>query len=107
MLSNIYYLIFGLILGIIFIYVCFGFEIKEKSKPKIKINCLSFIKDSHIVICDRHLHHWFISFVTFGIINLTFNNNSFINLANGFLIVLMYHGLLYKDCFDFSVEKYI
>ena len=60
MLQNTYYFLLGLTLGLIFVLVCFGYEIKEKSTPKIKLNYRPFIIDSHIMICNKHLHHWFI-----------------------------------------------
>ena len=97
------YFIFGIIIALIFVFVSFGFEIKTKSKPLIKINIPPFICDSHVIVCNKHLHHWFISFILLSIIFYVNNDNSFCYILEGFFISLIIHGLLYKDCFDFDV----
>lgn len=102
MLQNTYYFLLGLTLGLIFVLVCFGYEIKEKSTPKIKLNYRPFIIDSHIMICNKHLHHWFIAAISLIFLQAFFPKNNVYYLLVGYLIILVMHGLLYKDCFDFS-----
>ena len=41
-------------------FICIHFigtDIKEKSKPRIKINIPPIVKDSHIILFNKHLHH--------------------------------------------------
>ena len=97
------YFIFGVILAFMFIIVCFGFNITAKSKPKIKINYHPFIVDSHILICNKHLHHWLISFILFTIVYFINRNSRILYIMEGFFMTLIIHGLLYKDCFDFEM----
>jgi len=97
------FFIFGIIIGLIFVIVSFGFEIKTKSKPRIKINIPPFIQDSHIIVCNKHLHHWFISFILLSLVFYLNNNNSICYILEGFFTSLILHGLLYKDCFEFDV----
>ena len=96
-------IIFGIIIGLIFIFINFGFEIKTKSKPRIKINIPYFIQDSRIIVYNKHIHHWLISLILFLIIVHINNNNSLCYILEGFFISLIVHGLLYKDAFDFDV----
>ena len=101
MLTN--YFIFGIIIGILFIVISFGTDVKEKSKPKIKINIPPFIQDSHVIVCNKHLHHWFLAFISLTVIYNLNNNSKIYYILEGFMMSLILHGLLYKDCFDFSV----
>ena len=97
------FFILGIIIGLIFVIVSFGFEIKTKSKPRIKINIAPFIQDSHIIVCNKHLHHWFISFILLSFVFYLNNNNNICYILEGFFTSLILHGLLYKDCFEFDV----
>ncbi len=54
------YFILGCILSMIWILHFFGTRLKPKTKPKIKINIPPFIKDSHIILFNKHIHHWVI-----------------------------------------------
>jgi hypothetical protein len=95
----------GIILGIIFIIICFGFQIKEKSTPNIHINIGSFIKKSHIILFNKHMHHWIIgstAFIIFSILKKYYNYSIF-TILQGYCIVIIFHGLLYEDCFDLSI----
>ena len=94
----------GLVLGIIFVIVFFGLKIKCKSTPRIKINLGNFVKDSHIYILGKHMHHWFINLIILGIVVILerFYPSKYFDIVKGFNLVLIFHGLLYKDCFDFS-----
>ena len=94
----------GLIIGIIFILVCFGLEIQTKSTPKIKINIGSLVKDSHIYLFGKHMHHWFINLIVLIIVLILdrYFPNKYLKIVMGFNLALIFHGLLYEDCFDFS-----
>ena len=97
-------LLIGIIGGIIFTIIFFGLQIKTKSAPKIKINIGSLVKDSHIYLFGKHMHHWFINLIVL-IIVLILNRNypsKYFKMIMGFNLVLIFHGLLYEDCFDFS-----
>ena len=61
------YFILGVILGVLFVFISFGTDIKEKSKPRIKINIPPIVKDSHILLFNKHLHHWFIAFLSLNV----------------------------------------
>ena len=105
MLQDTYFFLLGLILGLLFVYICFGFEIKEKSTPKIKLNFKPFIIDSQIIVFNKHLHHWFIAAFSLIFLQVLFPKNNLYHLLVGYLIILVMHGLLYKDCFDFNICK--
>ena len=97
------YFILGVILGVLFVFISFGTDIKEKSKPRIKINIPPIIKDSHIILFNKHLHHWFIAFLSLCLLYYLNDNNKIYSILEGFMMTLIIHGLLYRDCFDFSV----
>ena len=100
-----YYFILGVIFGILFIVISFGTEIKEKSKPKIKINIPPFVKESRVVILNRHFHHWLIAFLSLCILYYLNDESKIYSIMEGFMMILIIHGLLYRDCFDFSVSS--
>ena len=57
------YIIWGVILGTIFILITFGLEFKVKKKPKIRMNIPKIsieMKDSVVIMNDYHIHHWLI-----------------------------------------------
>jgi hypothetical protein len=96
--------ILGLIMGIIVLYIFFGTEIKCGATPKILINIPPIIINSRIYIGNFHLHHWLIG-VLLLLICLSLHILKFrydiIYLLYGFTNILILHGLLYQDCFDF------
>ena len=53
-------LLMGILLGVIFILIFFGCKIRCKTTPNIKINMGNFIRNTHIYIFDKHIHHWMI-----------------------------------------------
>ena len=61
MLNKIYNFSLGIFIGLFFISIFFGYKIEEKIKPKININLGPFVKDSCIIIFNKHIHHWLIS----------------------------------------------
>jgi hypothetical protein len=97
------YFICGIIIGIIFIVVFFGFEINPKSKPRIKINIPPFVQDSHIIVCNKHIHHWLVSSILLSVVFYLNNNNRVCYILEGFFAIIILHGLLYNDWFDFDV----
>ena len=97
-------LLIGALCGIIFTVLFFGLNIKSKSFPKLKINVGNFIRNSHIYLFGKHIHHWLINLVVLLIVfvlNMYYPSKYFY-LIIGFNIVLIAHGLLYDDRFDFS-----
>ena len=99
---NLFFL--GICIGIIFILLFFGTSIVEKSEPKIIINIGNIIRNSSIYLFNIHIHHWIIGTVLLlGIILMEqyYSAKSF-SVLKGIAIVLIIHGLMYKDRFDFS-----
>tara|TARA_Y100000992_G_scaffold12964_1_gene7752 strand:- start:1113 stop:1466 length:354 start_codon:yes stop_codon:yes gene_type:complete len=96
----------GLLAGVAYIAVAFGFEIRSKSPPKIQINAGDFIRNSHIYVLGKHVHHWCICLaILFAIAAVevhTRSSSKHMATAKGFAVALLLHGLLYDDCFDFS-----
>ena len=107
-LTNINYkyilLLIGIIIGILFVLIFFGIKIEPKSIPKIKINIGNFVKNSHIYLFNKHLHHWFINLCILVLVFIIekYYPSKYFNLIKGFNLVLIVHGLLYDDCFDFA-----
>ena len=97
-------LLSGIIVGIIFTIIFFGLEIKCKSTPKIKINIGKFVRDSHIYLFNKHMHHWLVNLIILLLILIVerYYPSKYFKIIMGFNLVLIFHGLLYDDCFDFS-----
>ena len=91
--------IVGILLAILYIKINFGN--KEGSNPKIfKPNVGLFIRNGHIYICNKHIHHWIIySFLllTFNLFNTYLFPINYIHTFNGFFITMIIQGLTYKD----------
>jgi hypothetical protein len=99
-----YLYIYGLLMGVIVIYIFFGIEIKCGVTPKIIINIHPFIVDSKIYIGNTRIHHWLVGILVFLIcllLQLLNYENSIIYFLYGFTKILIIHGLFYQDCFDF------
>ena len=99
-------IILGAILGIAFVLTFFGTNIQSKSKPKIKINLGNIIVNSHIYFLNYHIHHWFVNSLIFiYVLNLkkSYSNLIFDTILS-FNIILILHGLMYDDWWDF--QKY-
>ena len=98
-------LIIGFIIGIIFCIVMY--PRKEKEPNLVNININNLINKGSIV-CSLtnklafHMHHWMFSLLLLSILNHYKQNN---NLLEGFLLILLFHGLSYKDCFEILVKN--
>jgi hypothetical protein len=107
------YFLLGSILSIIWILCFFGTEIKEKSKPKININIHPFIKNSSLILFNKHIHHWLVFLILFTIIiiikkmkkNIIYKLDNILNVVLGYSFIQILHGLRYKDRFDFSINE--
>ena len=99
--------LFGAMLSTIWILYFFGPFHKTKAKPKIKVNIRPFIKDSHLILFNKHIHHWLIFFVLFIVITILDNYKPMkvYKILQGYSFVMVVHGLSYKDRFDFSVKE--
>lgn len=95
-------LLIGILLGVIFILIFFGCKIRCKTTPNIKINVGNFIRNTHIYLFDKHIHHWMINLflIIFIIFIEQFYTNKYFDIIKGFSLVLVIHGLMYEDCFD-------
>lgn len=105
-MNNLEYFILGVFFSILYIWSFFGNDIKCNSEPKIKINIPPFIINSHLYILNTHIHHWFLNTIIlcFVIIIQMFYDFKILYLIRGFNIIQILHGLLYQDCFDFSLQ---
>lgn len=103
--ENLFFL-YGIIVSIICLYIFFGSDIKCNSEPNIKIDIPPFIIKSKIVIFNKHVHHWIIGIIFIVILSIMhlYFDYSIMYFFQSFSIVLVLHGLLYQDCFDFDVE---
>lgn len=103
------YIIWGVILGIIFILITFGLEFKVKKKPKIRMNIPKIsieMKDSVVIINDYHIHHWLIFTILLLFIELEIGIEKKIkDMIKGFSVTMILHGLMYADRFDFKLEN--
>jgi len=84
---------YGVIFGIIYIYIFFGFVIIEKSNINYHLNFII------------HWHHWLISLILIILIYLYLEINKYTYIIYGFLSTLLIHGLMYNDRFDFKIHK--
>tara|TARA_Y100000741_G_C18226181_1_gene547920 strand:+ start:671 stop:976 length:306 start_codon:yes stop_codon:yes gene_type:complete len=99
------YIILGAIVGIIFVLLVFGNEFIAKKEPKIKIDIpLIGMKESRIIIGNKHIHHWLIftvilllSLIDMGV------DKRMVEVLRGFCVTMIVHGLIYADRFDFEV----
>ena len=96
----------GFIFSLLYLYICFGSEIKCHTNPKIKINIPPFVVNSKIIINNFHIHHWLIGLMILICICILyfFIDYNFMYFLQGFSIVLILHGLLYQDCFEFDIK---
>jgi hypothetical protein len=105
--NSLSYLI-GLIIGILHVFIVFGTNLDAGSKASVNINIYPFIKDSRVIIFNSHIHHWLIYFILF-LLTFYIDSNSIgintclLHIIRSYSIVLVYHGLLYSDRFDFNV----
>ena len=99
------YIILGIITGLIFILSVFGIKFEAKKKPKVLLNIpLIGMIDSRIIIGNKHIHHWLIftvilllSMIDMGV------DNRIVEVIRGFSLIMVIHGLMYADRFDFEV----
>ena len=91
--------IIGILLALLYIKINFGNS--EGTNPKIfKPNIGLFIRNGHVYICNKHIHHWIIYSILlliFNLINKYIISLSYLNLYNGFFITMIIHGLSYSD----------
>jgi len=94
-------LLIGILIGLLHVYTFFGFKIVSKSNIGYHINFII------------HWHHWLIAFILLVLIFKLSTYEKFNEYEKykdylvGYLIVLMIHGLLYDDRFDFKIYKKI
>lgn len=99
------YIILGLIIGVIFVLSVFGKSFIAKQEPKIKIDIpLIGMKESRIIIGNKHIHHWIIFTVILllSMINMGVDKR-IVEVIRGFSVIMVVHGLMYADRFDFEV----
>ncbi len=100
------YIILGIILGLIFVLSMFELDFVAKKKPKMKIDIpLMGIKNSTVIINGTHIHHWliFTIILLMSLINMGINR-IVLNVLRGFSVIMILHGLMYPDRFDFEVR---
>ena len=65
---------------------------KRKIKTKISINIKPFIKDSSLILFNKHIHHWLVFLIVFIIIIIIKKSNK-INKYDYILNILMGYSL--------------
>jgi hypothetical protein len=91
--------IIGIIIGLLHIYIYFGFKIIVKSNLNYHINFLI------------HWHHWLIFLIIFCFLIIITRIEKFKKIKkykyylSGYLIIMIIHGLLYEDRFDFKIYR--
>jgi hypothetical protein len=103
MIKELHFL-FGIIASIGWLYIFFGSDIKCDTDPKIKININPIIINSKLYIYGKHIHHWFVGLILLCILLVLYLyiDYDFMYFLQSFSIILILHGLLYQDCFDFD-----
>tara|TARA_B000000477_G_scaffold45663_1_gene38773 strand:+ start:5851 stop:6150 length:300 start_codon:yes stop_codon:yes gene_type:complete len=91
--------IVGIIIGLLHIYLFFGFKIISKSNINYHINFII------------HWHHWLICLIVLCFLLIITKIEKFKKLKkykyylSGYLITMIIHGLLYEDRFDFKIYR--
>ena len=98
----------GIVVGILYILIIFGTRLDAGSKTSVNVNIYPFIQNSRVIIFNKHIHHWFIYLILFLLtFYIDFNsigiNDHLLHTIRGYSVVLIYHGLLYSDRFNFNV----
>lgn len=104
----------GFFLGIIYCYLMY--PKKEKSPTNYDFSIPYLIhKGSFVIPYSQnyavHLHHWMlVVLILFGsqiILNKLNKSNKiyFESYVSSFLLILLFHGLSYKDCLSFIVKN--
>ena len=102
------YIIWGVILGLIFILLTFELNFDVKKKPKIRINIPKItieMKDSVVMVNNYHIHHWLIFSWILLMIDVGIESQDVLkDVIKGFSVIMVIHGLMYVDRFDFNIE---
>jgi hypothetical protein len=101
------YRLFGILIGIIYIIIIFGYRFKCKSCPSLKLNIPFLgIKNSKLVVYNKHIHHWLLfSMILCGSLFIILENQTIIYFIQGISVSLIIHGLIYEDRFDFQNDS--
>jgi hypothetical protein len=89
----------GILIGLLHIYIFFGFKIIPKSNTNYHINFII------------HWHHWLICLIVLCFLIIITRIKKYKKLKkykyylSGYLITMIIHGLLYNDRFDFKIYK--
>jgi len=99
------FLYYGLFAAYSYTKYMFG-SIREGEKCTINVDIYPFIKNSKLYIFDTHIHHWLWSSCILLLLLYIKTNSLYkynmIKFMIGFCIVMIFHGLLYKDAFVFD-----
>lgn len=93
--------ILGLILGLIYVIIVFGGK-GVGEEPNITFSIGNIVRNGHIYLFNKHIHHWVIFMIVAIIISiLNWNNffNPYLDILMGFSVVMILHGLSYCDRF--------
>ncbi|VVU94979.1 hypothetical protein CPAV1605_704 [seawater metagenome] len=95
------YNIFGMIIGIIYICLVFGNNAGEPHN--LPFNFGSLIQNGSLYIGGKHIHHWLISLIIlfYSIPYQIKTKSKIISVLNGFLVIMFFQGISYKDWLDF------
>ena len=91
--------IYGMLFGIVYCNAMYGK--KENSIPKFSLHFGSIIRNGHIYLFNKHIHHWiiflFIMILTFNHKLQTYIFKKYIYQIRGFSIIMILQGLSYRD----------
>ena len=102
--NNYVELMIGCFIGIIFVLYFFGTSIIPKSIPNIQINIGNVVRNSHIYLFNKHIHHWLIGACVLLLVFCIeqYYSSGYLTVIKGVTSVIILHGLLYSDRFDLS-----
>ncbi len=105
MMKKFEFALYGIFIGLIYILLIFGPQIKSGGKHNLNIDIpILFIKEGSVIINNYHIHHWLIFSIIF-FITLFFKEHYILYFVRGFAFVWTIHGLLYDDRFLFEAFK--
>ena len=93
----------GIVIGILHILITFGICLEAGSSASVDVNIRPFIQNSRVIICNKHIHHWLIYLILFLLTFYINFNDHLSRIIKSYSTILICHGLLYSDRFDFSV----
>lgn len=103
-MDNILAIIIGIIIGIIYIEINFD-NIPGNSPRYCKLNYKKYIRNCHLYINNKHIHHWILCSIIYLLLLYFYSpylNCTYCKIVEGFLYVCILQGLSYPDFLNFD-----